>query len=73
MNFLRLLLSVDKGKHLEISPQDVFVLPCKAFQLEPISAHTGYMTSDGERIPHKPLQASVTNVKARVMCSVVPE
>ena len=69
MDLLQILLSVDKGTHLNLSPQNTMVLPCKAFRLEPYVSHTGYMTADGERIPHQPLQASVTNIKAKVMCS----
>ena len=69
MDLLQILLSIDKGTHLEMSPRDTVVIPCKAFRLEPFVSHTGYMTVDGELIPHGPLQASVTNIKAKLLCS----
>ena len=66
---MQILLSIEKGTHLSLAPEDTLVLPCKAFRLEPYVSHTGYMTADGELIPHEPLQASVTDIKAKVMCS----
>ena len=69
MDLLQILLSVEKGTHLSLSPEHTLVIPCKAFRLEPFVSHTGYMTADGELIPHQPLQASVTDIKAKVMCS----
>jgi len=69
LDLLQILLSIEKGTHLSLAPQDTMVFPCKAFRLEPLVSHTGYMTADGELIPHQSLQASVTNIKAKVMCS----
>ncbi|CAK8696349.1 unnamed protein product [Clavelina lepadiformis] len=67
---LQVLLSIKDGNHLELVEQDTLVIPCKAFRLEPLSKHTGYMAVDGELVPYGPVQASVTAIKAKVICSV---
>uniref|UniRef100_F6YIB7 sphingosine kinase n=1 Tax=Ciona intestinalis TaxID=7719 RepID=F6YIB7_CIOIN len=56
MKLAQVLLGFEDGSHLTEGGQHVMVIPCKAFRLEPFCSHTGYMTVDGELIPHEPLQ-----------------
>lgn len=69
LQLTRYFLGFEDGSHLDIGGDFVSVIPCKAFRLEPFTNITGYMTVDGELIPHEPLQASITPVTARVMSS----
>lgn len=66
---LEILLNIESGTHLDKVPGKTLVIPCRAFRLEPFSAHTEFMTVDGEVIPYEPIQASVTPIRVRVMCS----
>nr|XP_018666860.1 sphingosine kinase 2 isoform X1 [Ciona intestinalis] len=70
MKLAQVLLGFEDGSHLTEGGQHVMVIPCKAFRLEPFCSHTGYMTVDGELIPHEPLQGQCTDLKAHVICSV---
>nr|CAB3266531.1 sphingosine kinase 2 [Phallusia mammillata] len=66
---LNILLNIADGTHLNISSENTLVVPCRAFRLEPFTNKTGLLTVDGEAVSYEPIQATVTPIKSRIMCS----